>query len=138
MRKGTFVSGRRSEGLTNRRGQTSGARQSPIRFPYQYSFGRTAVRPYRKESTHCPIILLTIKMKTLIAGGTACLKRCRLITQKNNKKLSDVKIEWPSSCERFCTGSGSSICETAALVSLSALLGEQPFAPTERNRHTIL
>ena len=76
-------------------------------------------------------------MKTLIAGGTACLKRCRLITQKNNKKLSDVKIEWPSSCERFCTGSGSSICETAALVSLSALVGEQPFAPTERKRHTI-
>ena len=29
-------------------GQTSGARQSPIRFPYQYAFGRTAVRPYKK------------------------------------------------------------------------------------------
>ena len=25
-------------------------------------------------------------MKTLIAGGTACLKRCRLIAQKNNNK----------------------------------------------------
>ncbi len=78
-------------------------------------------------------------MKTPISGRTACLKRCRLIAQKNNKNDNPSHSYRPltllSSC--FCTGPGSMVYQTVTFVPLSLLFWANSRSPLQKEINTL-
>ena len=79
-----------------------------------------------------------LRTKTPIAGRTACLKRCRLIAQKNNKNDIPSHSYRPltllSSC--FCTWSGSMVYQTVTFVPLSLLFWANSRSPVQKEIDT--
>ena len=104
--------------------------------PLSLLFWANGRSPLQKEiDTRFYNTAARLRTKTLIAGRTACLKRCRLIAQKNNKNdipsHSYRPLTLSSSC--FCTGSGRIICETTTLVPLSVLFWANSRSPLQKN-----